>query len=96
MTTYYIAVDYDRYDIDCSGRALSVVGTNPEEVHAAAVVKYQLVECIVAEPCTELLYREVLERGAPRDYGYDETTNLLCTVHEAQERELAEAITWNR
>ena len=94
MTTYYVAVDYDDYDIDCSGRALPVVGTDRDEVHAAAVVKFQLVECIVSEPCTELLYREVLERGAPRDYGYDETTGLLCTTHEAHEREMAETITW--
>lgn len=94
MTTYYVATDYDRYDIDSTGKLLPVVGTTQEEVLAAAADRFPMTECIVAEPCTEILYQEVLERGAPRDYGYDEETGLLCTTHEAQEREMADAITW--
>ena len=96
MTTYYVAVDYDDYDIGASSRLLPVVGTSHDEVLAEATDRYPLTECILVEPCSEILYEEIIERGAPFSWHFDVETGTHFTAHEAQERELAEAIVWTR
>jgi len=94
MTTYYVAVDYDDYDIGASSRLLPVVGTSQDEVLAEATDRYPLTECIIAEPCSEVLYEEIIDLGVPLSWHFDEKTGTHFTTHEAHEREMAEAIVW--